>query len=330
MVIDRSQLPRYCVVRHTIQALPYRSMLSSEFHRDKTDESNRFNLARLLRTSILILLISIAAPALYAQSTAIEPCQSTPTPKPGTAVIPSAPAKVGAKASQSVIDSSIPDDPAVGQLVGVYSERVKALGTVIGSLEGVLKRGGAGAGTMGNFVTDAMLAEARSKGVKNVALAIVNAGGLRKSEIAPGEIRASDIFELLPFENALITLDITGAQLSKLLLLTSRDAQSGARVQFKWNEQNRAEIIGAKLLDPAGVEHEIDSNGTYTIVTIDYLYKLKSGGYALLQEGKNLNWLNVTIRAAVIDYVKSEHAAGRPIQARLDNRFVQIGPSPGQ
>ncbi len=41
----------------------------------------------------------------------------------------------------------------------------------------------------------------------------MNGGGLRKNDIAAGELRASDIFELLPFENALVALEVTGAQL---------------------------------------------------------------------------------------------------------------------
>src|SRR4030095_880494 len=121
-----------------------------------------------------------------------------------------------------------------------------------------LKKGGVGAGTLGNFVTDGIRAQAKAKLGKPVALAITNAGGLRKNEIAPGEMRASDIFELLPFENALVAVDVTGAQLARLLQIVPRDAQSGARIHFKWNDQSRAEFISGKLLDESGKEQEID------------------------------------------------------------------------
>jgi 2',3'-cyclic-nucleotide 2'-phosphodiesterase (5'-nucleotidase family) len=207
---------------------------------------------------------------------------------------------------------------------------VRALSVVIGRLEGEIKKGAVGAGTLGQFVTDAILTEARKRSSKNIVLALTNAGGLRKNEIAPGQLRISDIFELLPFENQLITLDVTGAQLRKLGELTTKNAQAGARVQFRWNDQNRPEVTETKLLDANGAEVEIDNNRTYTIVTVDYLYKLNSGSYAILQEGKNSQTLNVTIRDAVVDYVKAETAAGRPIRGQLDNRFVQIGPSPSK
>ena len=196
--------------------------------------------------------------------------------------------KVSAKASETIIDSSIADDPDIEKLLRPYSDKVRT-GVVIGRLEGEMKQGTVGAVTLGQFVTDAILAETRKRTGKNIVLALTNAGGLRKNEIAPGQLHVSDIFELLPFENQLITLDVTGAQLRKLGELTTRNAQAGARVQFRWNDQNRTEVIETKLLDPNGAEIEIDNNRTYTIVTIDYLYKLNSGSYAILQEGKNLN-----------------------------------------
>ena len=36
----------------------------------------------------------------------------------------------------------------------------------------------------------------------------------------------------------------------------------------------------------------------------------------------------ITIRDAVMNYVKSETAAGRVIRSAVDKRFVQVGPGP--
>jgi len=283
----------------------------------------------LSRSLLLFTFIALAAFSAFAQAPAtapIEPCPATPAVKPGTARA-SAGAKVKASASQTEIDSSIADDPAIEKIIAPYAEKVRPLSQVVGRLDGVLKKGTVGAGNLGYLVTDAMLSQAKDKD-NNVVMAITNAGGLRKNEIAAGELRASDIFELLPFENALITIQLTGAQLSKLTQALTRDAQSGAKIQFRWNEQSRPEIIEAKLLDADGQERAIDNNATYTIVTIDYLYNLKSGTYALLQEGKNVRPLGITLREAVMNYVKELSAAGRQIKSTPDQRFVQIGPGP--
>jgi 2',3'-cyclic-nucleotide 2'-phosphodiesterase (5'-nucleotidase family) len=104
----------------------------------------------------------------------------------------------------------------VQKIVASYSAKVNELSVVIGTLEGELKKSRVGGSSLGTLVTDAMATAARAKG-KPVDLAFTNSSGLRKNNIAPGQLRASDIFELLPFENALIEVELTGAQLLKLL-----------------------------------------------------------------------------------------------------------------
>ena len=297
-------------------------MLISEICRDKTEV---FTLTRLLRTFLFLTGLFVASTTVFGQSsTVIEPCPASPAQMPALNV----PAKVGAKVSETVVDSSISDDPAVKAMLAPYREKVAALSMVIGRLEGNLKKDSVGAGSVGNFVTEAMLRVANQKSGKNVVLAIANAGGLRKNDIAAGQLRVSDIFELMPFENSLLVLDLTGAQILKILQAGTRDAQAGARIQYRWNAQNRTEVISAKLVDRQNHEREIDPSAIYSVVTIDYLYNLKSGTYAVLQEAKDVKRLDTTIRDAVLSYVKEETAAGRAINAKIDARFVQIGPGP--
>src|SRR5574341_1356574 len=133
---------------------------------------------------------------------------------------------------------------------------------------------------------------------------------------------ARDIFELLPFENALVTLELTGEQLMRLLrmIVASREAQSGAQVVYFTNADKTDEIEGAKLRTPSG-ERDIDPEATYRVVTIDYLVNVGGDRYAVLREGKNLRPLGITLRESIIAYVKSETAAGRAIKPNLDGRF---------
>jgi len=281
----------------------------------------RFN--QVTRALLCALALSVFAVPVFAQSTAIEPCPATPAKAATTNK-----EQIDRRARLLDVDASVPDDPDVLKMLAPYSDRVRELSKVIGRLEGGLNRTGAGSGALGNFITDGIRWQAQQKLGKPVALAIMNAGGIRKSEIAAGDLRASDIFELLPFENALMAVDVTGVQLAALLKIVTRDAQAGARIQFKYDDRDRREFISGKLIDEAGKEVEIDPNKVYTIVTIDYLLRLASGAYAILQEAQSKTPLNITLRDAVMNYVKSETAAGRPIRPVTDNRFVQIGPGP--
>ncbi len=239
---------------------------------------------------------------------------------PQSAATAPAPKPAG-RVREILVDSRIPDDPSVEKMLVAYAPRVRALNEVVGKLKGDLKKGGIGAGSMGNFVVDALRDRAQVKLGKPVVLTIINSGGLRKNAIPEGDLTAGDIFEVLPFENELVTIDLTGEQLRRFLevMFKARDAQSGARITFRTNEKKEDEIVSVKLTE-AGKEFELDPQATYTIVTIDYLVK-RGGDYKVLQEGKNLRALNITMRDAVLDYVKSETAAGRPIVSKLDGRF---------
>jgi len=282
---------------------------------------NMHSFSRVSRELLRALALTIFVVPVFGQGATIQPCEATPTPAK-----PASTQKTGERASLLPVDASVPADKDIEKMVAPYSEKINELSKVIGRLEGNLSKTGVGGGSLGNFVSNGIRAQAEAKLGKPVTLAIMNVGGLRKNQINAGELRASDIFELLPFENALVALDVTGAQLAKILEVVARDAQSGARIQFKWNDRNRAEFISGKLVDANGKEQEIDPQKIYTIVTIDYLLQVAGGPYAILKEAKSRTPLNLTLRDAIMNYVKSETAAGRPIRSVLDDRWVQIGP----
>ena len=282
---------------------------------------NMHSFSRVSRELLRALALTIFVVPVFGQGATIQPCEATPTPAK-----PASTQKTGERASLLPVDASVPADKDIEKMLAPYSEKINELSKVIGRLEGNLSKTGVGGGSLGNFVSNGIRAQAEAKLGKPVTLAIMNVGGLRKNQINAGELRASDIFELLPFENALVALDVTGAQLAKILEVVPRDAQSGARIQFKWNDRNRAEFISGKLVDASGKEQEIDPQKIYTIVTIDYLLQVGGGPYAILKEAKSTTPLNLTLRDAIMNYVKSETAAGRPIHSVLDNRWVQIGP----
>ena len=272
--------------------------------------ARKIHSGRSIPLLLLLLLMTIAPPQAWSQ----QPAARTTVPtQPGTS----------ARVTETAIDASIPDDPPVDKMLAVYSPKVRELEVVLGKLKGELKKSGTGSGSLGNFVADGMRAQANVKTGRPVAVAMMNGGGIRRNNIGEGDLKARDIFELLPFENALITVDLTGEQLTRLLqmIVAGREAQSGARILYKTNADKTSEMEGAKLRDGAE-EKEIDPNATYTIVTIDYLYRVGGSRYGILQAGKNMKELGITLRDAIMNYVKSETAAGREIKPNLDGRFV--------
>lgn len=246
------------------------------------------------------------------------------------AVRPAPAPTVPARVTETVVDATIPDDPAVDKLLEVYAPKVRALDVVIGKLKGELRKPGVGSGSLGNFVTDGIRQQASRKLGKPVDLAVTNGGGLRKAVIQEGDLRVRDIFELLPFENALVAIDLTGAQVLDLLrvAVSHRDAQAGARIKYRTGADKQPELETVRLL-VNGQEEEVDPAKIYTVVSIDYLMNRRSskpslteGDYSILRAGKNINPIGLTIRDAMINYVKAETAAGREIRPNLDGRFI--------
>ena len=264
---------------------------------------------------LLLVSFSVVDPA-----NAQQPAPAA-SPNPSTS---SAPRDVKAHVTETLIDSSIPDDPAVDQMLAAYTPKVRALDTILGKLKGELRKGGVGAGSLGNFVADGMRAQASARLGKRIDLAIMNGGGLRRNTISEGELRAREIFELLPFENALVTLDLSGEQILKLLgvVVSGREAQSGARLTYMIKADKSSQLETAMLRDEQGRDQEIDPKATYTIVTIDYLVNVGGERYSVLREGRNTKPVGITLRDAIMDYVKSETAAAREIKPRLDERFI--------
>src|SRR6185436_3535986 len=206
-----------------------------------------------------------------------------PATKPAPQPSPSNDVRV--RASLLPIDSSVENDAAVDKMVAVYSPKVRELDAVIGFLKGDLRKGGTGAGSLGNFVTDGMRTQGSLKLGQPIDVAIVNSGGLRRSAISEGDLHIRDIFELLPFENALVTLELTGEQLTDLLTVvtSSREAQSGARVVYFTKPDKTTAIVSVRLRDANKTEIPIDPKGTYRIVTIDYLVSRGGDKFQILQ-----------------------------------------------
>jgi 2',3'-cyclic-nucleotide 2'-phosphodiesterase (5'-nucleotidase family) len=267
----------------------------------------------LLNVTLALCVIGGAAQSAFAQAATQPAPKAVPTP-----------ADIRANVSETLVDGTVPDDSSVDKMLKVYSPKVRALDQVAGKLKGDLRKGGVGAGSLGNFVTDGLRAQGSQKLGKPVVLVITNSGGLRKNAITEGDLRFRDIFELLPFENALVAFDLTGAQVLDLLrVVVSRgDAQSGARVKYRLNSEKKPELETARFLIDGG-EKEIDPAAIYTVVSIDYLLKVTGGDYAaVLRQAKNIRPLELTMRDAITEYVKAETAAGREIKATLDGRFV--------
>jgi 2',3'-cyclic-nucleotide 2'-phosphodiesterase (5'-nucleotidase family) len=88
-----------------------------------------------------------------------------------------------------------------------------------GGAEPELAKGSGDDDALGDWVADTMMAAASLGGP--VQAALTNHGGLRR-HLAPGPVRAEDLYEVLPFENQLVVAELTGAEMVQLVQETLR------------------------------------------------------------------------------------------------------------
>jgi 2',3'-cyclic-nucleotide 2'-phosphodiesterase (5'-nucleotidase family) len=161
--------------------------------------------------------------------------------------------------------------------------------------------------TLADAVADAFREKARTQ------IALHNIGGIRAA-LPKGMITWGDVFEVLPFQNTLVTLKLSGAQLKRTLEAgAGMLAVSGVRVQFDVNKPAGKRLISASLLDGAPLE---DSQ-FYSLVTNDFV--LAGGdGFTEFAKGSEIVDTGYLLREAFVEYVK----ARRILSPKLDGRIV--------
>ena len=208
-----------------------------------------------------------------------------------------------APAGFSVIGDSLPADPGIDHLISPYRARLEqAINEVIGQTDVQLQKGGLES-NLGNMAADAMLQQANKYASTPVDMALTNNGGLRVA-IAPGPITVGEIFELMPFENTMVVLELSGAQVDSL---AQQIAAAGGEpiagfsflIEEKENDEeaNRATNIQVN-------NAPLDLARTYRLVTSDYMAN-GGGRLSALWHPVNREDLNMLLRDAFIAYIRT-------------------------
>jgi 5'-nucleotidase len=130
---------------------------------------------------------------------------------------------VSAKAENLVVRTdALAPDRAQTELIAGYEAKVKSLaGRVVGQITATLSRAVApnGESVLGGIVADAQLAATRAEQDGGAQLAFTNPGGVRTDIVRrdDGNVTYADVFAAQPFNNLLVTLTLTGAQIKALL-----------------------------------------------------------------------------------------------------------------
>lgn len=173
-------------------------------------------------------------------------------------------------------------DPEAAALLAKYRKGVDALKMEkIGKMAQEMPHG---SHLIVNWVADVMLEKGKELTDRNVDVALVNKGGIRRG-LPAGHITKEHILTMLPFDNKLVVMEIKGSDL---------------KAAFDVFAQRNGDGISAGF-NPA----EIDPDRTYTLVTIDYL--ANGGDYlTTLPNGKVIARSALRLDETMIDYILSQ------------------------
>ena len=143
----------------------------------------------------------------------------------------------------------------------------------------------------------------------------MNIGGIRTS-LNKGEITIGDIFNIFPFENSLCLIKLKGNDVKKIFeSIASREGEGVSKeIQMTITSDNKIKNVTVN-------GKNIDDNRIYTIATIDYLANGNDGMDAFKNATERKD-IPVHLRDAMLDEVKKQEAAGKPLNSKMDNRLI--------
>jgi len=217
------------------------------------------------------------------------------------------------------VDAAIPAAPDVAALVGRYAARAdRELDQPVGETprpldarESVMRRGEA---PVGRFLAELM----RERMGADVGL--LNSGAIRGNRvIQPGPLTRRTFRELLPFDNVVVLVEVTGAALRQALersvaalprpagaFLQTAGLRYSADLTRPPGQRITALEVGGRPLQPAG---------RYRVAAPDFLAR-GGDGYAMLREGRLL--VSPEEGPGLIDTVLEALGRGQPFRNSRD------------
>lgn len=247
-------------------------------------------------------------------------------PSPASALVvlllavPLAAQPPSAKAEVIPVTESIPDDPEIQKVIAPLAEEIRATfgQPLVQAPQGVFRGRRGEENLLGYWVSDVMRQAAQPLVGAPVRFAITNGGGLR-ANLRPGQIKVGDIFELMPFENELVVIELTGAEVIQVvkegLLRRGGEPCSGVKVKVEGTPQQATLTVtweDGSPIDPAAVVR---------VATTDYLY---GGGDSIptLKKGRKPFTTGVTLRQMLLDQCATLGKAGKDLLPPARGRYT--------
>ena len=214
----------------------------------------------------------------------------------------------------TLFEDEIWPDEEIAEVIRPHREATEAaMQKVVGSSAVALGRGGPGANLVGNLVTDAMI------DYFDADFSFQNLGGLR-ADLPAGDLKAQDIFSVLPFGNELVVVEMPGTMVRRLVerKLAGRSGgicTAGAKISF---DKTRPDYDRLVEFEVGGEPWDPDRN--YKVVCTSFLMEGNSGLHFLTSiPADAIMPSRITTAECVERYLELYS----PVRPRVDDRWVE-------
>ncbi|GLR17210.1 hypothetical protein GCM10007940_18250 [Portibacter lacus] len=204
----------------------------------------------------------------------------------------------------------------MAKLIDPYKSQLDAkMNIVIGELDVELVKERVES-SIGNWFTDIMLDEANRISTTKVDFAVQNYGGVRSNSIAKGPITVRTVYEVMPFENMLVAVDLSGKDVLKLFDMIAEyggwPISRGVKFDIKEGKAINVKIDGK----------DVDLDKTYRIALNDYV--AEGGDNTSVFANAPIYEYNLLVRDAIINHIKRDTEEGIVQTARKEGRITKL------
>lgn len=196
------------------------------------------------------------------------------------------------------IDSSTiePDRELVQEISKFESKVDNLLDEVVTTSSGQFNYSYMEESSIGSLIADSM------RETSGADVALTNSGGI-KSVITEGDVTLRNLYDILPFENNLITIELPGYELENLIEQSLADSNSGFLQSSGINcIYSTLNPTGCRIIQIDIGDKTIDFSATYTVAINDFMYA-NTYDWPELAAGKNPQ-IKGMIRENFKDYLK--------------------------
>lgn len=228
------------------------------------------------------------------------------------------------------VTNKIEDAPEFSTVVDKYKDLLQKLAEPIGmtgvELDATSFSNRNKETNIGNFVADSY------RNATNADVALVNGGSIRADlTYNPGVLTKRDVLSILPFNNPIVKVEITGKTLRQVLehgvARTAEESEAGrfpqiSGMSFTFDVSKPA---FSRVTEIKVGGQPLDENKTYTLATSDFLVTRGGDGYTMFKDTKILISADKAQKDSDVFEKAIKDSPNSTISPKVEGRITRIG-----